>query len=294
MKTPQEDYPELAEALGIEKIFLKREDLHPYGSHKGRSTPTMITNYVRDGKEDFVVSSSGNAALAAIRKVKKHNEKYDDKISLKVFVGKKINEQKEKKLQEEIGQSEKITIEKTDRPKQTAFQLDKEDNVVYLRQSTDDVATFGYQELAQELDNIINLKALFLPTSSGTTAEGLADGFSMLKQNPQIHVVQTEYCHPIAKKFDDDFESSDEQSLASAIVDKVAHRKQRVVEIIKDTEGSGWVISDEKIKQAQDLVKEKIDLEISTNSALSIAGLQKAIENGCEWNGAVCCLVCGE
>lgn len=294
MKTPQEDYPELAEALGIDKIFLKREDLHPYGSHKGRSIPTMITNYVRDDKEDFVVSSSGNAALAAIRKVKKHNEKYDDKLNLKVFVGKKINQQKEKRLQEETEQSDKITIEKTDRPKQTAFQLGKEDNVVYLRQSTDDVATFGYQELAQELDNIINLKALFLPTSSGTTAEGLADGFSMLKQNPQIHVVQTEYCHPIAKKFDDDFESSDKQSFASAIVDKIGHRKQRVVEIINDTEGSGWVISDEEIKQAQNLVKEKTGLEISTNSALSIAGLQKAMENDWKWNGAVCCLVCGE
>lgn len=294
MKTPQEDCSELAETLGVEKIFLKREDLHPYGSHKGRSVPTMITNYVRDGKEKFVVSSSGNAALAAIRKVNKHNEKYDDKINLKVFVGEKIDKEKESKLKEEIGQSEEITIEKTERPKQTAFQLGKEDDVIYLRQSTDDVATFGYQELSQELDKIINLKAVFLPTSSGTTAEGLADGFSMLKQNPQIHIVQTEYCHPIAKKFDDDFESSDEQSLASAIVDKVAHRKQRVVEIIKDTGGSGWVINDEEIKQAQDLVKEKTNLEISTNSALSIAGLKKAIKNGCEWNGAVCCLICGQ
>jgi len=151
----------------------------------------------------------------------------------------------------------------------------------------------GYKELARELNEIENLQAIFVPTSSGTTAEGLYKGFQKLNQDPQIHIIQTEYCHPMAEKFNKKFEETD-SSIATAIVDKVAHRKQQVLNAISKSGGSGWTISDQRIQQAIDLVEDVSDLQISANSALSIAGIKKAIQNEYQWNGAVAALICGK
>ena len=70
MITPQEPFPALAKAVGLTDIYLKREDLHTYGSHKGRSIPVMIDHYLKEGSKNFAISSSGNAALAAALYVK--------------------------------------------------------------------------------------------------------------------------------------------------------------------------------------------------------------------------------
>jgi hypothetical protein len=63
MKTPQTPVPELSAVLAFDQeIWLKREDLHRHGSHKGRSIPIMIDEAARTGSRRFVISSSGNAA----------------------------------------------------------------------------------------------------------------------------------------------------------------------------------------------------------------------------------------
>lgn len=293
MKTPQQSYPELAKALGIPELYLKREDLHTYGSHKGRSIPLMIKLHAKAGKTEFAISSSGNAALAAILAVQNHNRNNPThQITLRIFIGMHIDEEKMKRLKAEIIDSSVITLEQVERPKQAVFQLDKEGKVASLRQSTDDTALQGYGELAGELDKIEQLQALFIPTSSGTTAQGLAETFEHLQNKPQIHIVQTTACHPIAQEFDKNFTET-ESSLAGAIVDTVAHRKAKLVECIKTTHGSGWVVSDEEIKDAYTLVKKHTDLSISYNSALSVAGIKKAITSGWTWDGAVVALICG-
>lgn len=304
MDTPQQSYPKLAEKIGIPMIILKREDLHAYGSHKGRSIPYMIEEYVKpssakasedkQGQTEFVISSSGNAALAAIYIV---NDLKD--INLKIFVGKNIDKNKLEKLKKLIT-NENISIEQVERPKQTAFQIDKDGEAKNLRQSTDDLALEGYKSLTDELEKIENLQAIFIPTSSGTTAQALGKFFNemhpptlKLRRTKQIHVVQTDFCHPIAQEFDKDY-SENEKSIAGAIVDKTAHRKEKVVEIIKNSRGSGWVVNDDEIKNAINLVKETTGIDISPNSALSIAGLQKAIKVGWSWDNPVACLITGK
>ncbi len=295
MKTPQQSYPELAQFLGIPEMWLKREDLHPYGSHKGRSIPVMMKDYFKlEGLTSFVISSSGNAAIAAATAVKKHNQNNpQEKISLQIFVGKKIDAAKRKKLNHIAKDEDYIAIEEVENPKQKAFQIDKEGKAKFLRQSTDDLALKGYVELAVELDKIPHLQAIFIPTSSGTTAQALGQAFETLTQKPQIHIVQTEACHPIAGVFDSSAPTT-EFSIASAIVDKIAHRKEKVVEHIRASQGSGWIVSDDQIQNAKTLVQEKLKIDISFNSALSVAGLQKAIQQGWKVDGAVVCLITGK
>ena len=295
MLTPQESFPKLAKAIGIPKIILKREDLHPYGSHKGRSIPEMITSYANQGYNNFVISSSGNAALAAIHLVREYNfDNPNKKITIKIFIGKNIDKEKLNQLEKIILQEKSITIEQVARPKQSAFQMEilrpGSGQVKNLRQSTDDSALAGYKTLAEELNIIKNLQTVFIPTSSGTTAEALG---KFLPRETQIHIVQTSACHPIAQEFDKNF-IEEENSLATAIVDNVAHRKEKVMQTIKNSRGSGWVINNEEIKSAIKLVKEKTDIEISENSALAIAGLAKAVRNSWKFTGAVVCLITGK
>lgn len=291
MITPSEEYQGLADALEIRRLFFKREDLHPYGSHKGRSIPLMIDEYLKQGIGEFAITGSGNAALAASSHIKKLNKDREDKIKLSILVGQNISTKKLEKL--EIFKSEQISVTMHDRPIQTLFNITKDPSVKALRQSTDDLALKGYDSLAEELIDIPEIKAVFIGTSSGTTAEAVASYFKSNSKDIEVHIVQTVSCHPMADAFIDT-EVTDEKSIADAIVDHTALRKNKLVKLIKETSGAGWVASNEQIKMAQDLTLKNTGLQISTNSALSVAGLMQAVYTGKSWDGSVVCMICGD
>ncbi|MBU0660831.1 PLP-dependent lyase/thiolase [Patescibacteria group bacterium] len=293
MKTVQKQYPFLARTIGVKDLWLKREDQHSYGSHKGRSIPLMIKEYYkRKNVGHFVISSSGNAALAAAITVENHNKNNPEKpISLEILVGKNITKHKLTRLQAYI--SDSIHISQVDNPKQMAFQKDKKGEAVSLRQSTDDTALRGYYSLGQELSKIPDLQAIFIPTSSGTTAQGIAEVFTDMNHVPQIHIVQTSACSPIASIFDTDVEPTS-TTVAPAICDRVAHRKLSVISAINQTHGSGWVVTNKEIKDMITLVKRTTKMTLSPNGILGLVGIKKAVQAGWTWDGAVVCIVTGE
>ena len=284
MLTPQTKVKNLSKQIRLEtELYLKREDLHPFESHKGRSIPIMVEHYQKNGWKDFVISSSGNAALAAIYACTEKN------INLKIFVGKNIEEKKLHRLEKLTNSLNNISVEQVDRPKQASFKLDKDGKAKFLRQSTDKTALQGYYPLAKELSEIKNLSAIFVPTSSGTTAQGLYEGFKKLELAPQIHIVQTTFCHPFTENT-----MEEERSLANAIVDKVAHRKTKIEEVLKDSQGDAWIATNQEIANTIQLVEKTEDIKISANSALSIVGLQQALKQNIKFSGPVVCLVTGQ
>lgn len=292
MLTRHESYEELAKSLEIDSLLFKREDLHPYGSHKGRSIPIMIDKYMDQGIEHFAISSSGNAALASAFYIQKINRDKIKKVKLEILVGQHIPTKKLDKLNKFKDQNISVTMH--DRPLQTLFNKIKDQNIRALRQSTDDTALIGYKDLAEELLEISDLKAIFIGTSSGTTAQALAEDFVLHDKKIEIHIVQTSSCHPISDDFVDSEALDDEQSIADAIVDHTALRKETLIRLIKNSGGSAWIASNEQIKSAQDLTKNKTGLSISTNSALSVAGLMQAVYTGKKWDGSVVCIICGD
>ncbi len=293
MTTPLVKVENLSRAMGKKMdIFFKREDSHPLGSHKGRSIPLMIESHLLKNKSaNFVVSSSGNAALATGIYIQKINRVRVDQIKLEILVGEKINELKFNSLKESFKNDFNIIITQVSQPKKIALQKEKSGNYIWLRQSTDEIALVGYEELAVELAEIKNLEAVFVPTSSGTTAVGLHLGFKKLGLNPQIHIVQTTTCHPFVK-----LEGSLEEteSIANAIVDKVGHRQSQIIDTLADSHGRGWIATNEEILNAIKLTEETEAIEISTNSALSVVGLKKSLTAGIEFSGAVVCLITGK
>lgn len=288
--TPIENYPDLAKAIGVAKVFFKREDLHPYGSHKGRSIPVMIEGYVKGGDSKFAISSSGNAGLAAALFVHEWNSgKKNSPIELDVYVGQHIAPLKLERLKNLA--SDKIRVLIKERPLQALTEAVNA-GARSLRQSTDDAALVGYESLANELIDA-GAGSVFIGTSSGTTAQALAQTFLKWKTDTQVHVVQTSSCHPMVDEFES-YDGPDEESIADAIVDKVAHRKDALIPLLKETGGRGWTVTNDDIEAAQTLVYDHTNLEISTNSALSIAGLMKAAALGYDLKGPAVCMICGE
>lgn len=291
MITKNELQPRLASALELKEVFFKREDLHPYGSHKGRSIPVMIDTYARQGHVHFAISSSGNAALAAAFHISKLNSENKSALKLDILVGQKISQKKLKKLEQFANENIRITMH--DRPLQRLFTLTQENKIQSLRQSTDPYATVGYHDLADEILQIPNLRAVFIGTSSGTTAQGLLERFQALTASVEVHIVQTTSCHPIADHFVND-QVIDEISIADAIVDHTAQRKDIVIPLIEKSGGNAWIVSNEQIKSAQDISLKNTDITLSTNSALSVAGLMQAVYTGHTWDGSVLCVICGD
>lgn len=291
MITKQDKQSELAKALEVNTLYFKREDLHPYGSHKGRSIPHMIDTYLKQGIEHFAISSSGNAALAAAIYIQKINSEKNKSIELDILVGQHISTKKLQKLKSFENENIKVTAH--DRPIQTLFNITKDPTVKALRQSTDDLALFGYGELADEILEIKDIEAVFIGTSSGTTAQALAEHFKLKNKDVELHIIQTSSCHTIVDDLLDD-QTIDELSIADAIVDQIAIRKAKIVDLVKNSGGAGWVATNEQIKLAQEMVSKYSGLDISTNSALSIAGLMQAVYTGKKWEGSVVCMICGD
>ncbi|MFA6295353.1 MAG: PLP-dependent lyase/thiolase [Candidatus Paceibacterota bacterium] len=304
MLTPLEHYPDLAKTIGLPDIYFKREDLNPYGSHKGRSIPFMIDYYYEKGNRHFAISSSGNAALAAIIHTNKINTGNAQPIDLDIFVGNHIAPHKLEKLKlasqsldnsvsAKVGINDShVRILIKERPLQALTQA-VEEGSRSLRQSTDDQALIGYETLAEELTQTKNIGAVVIGTSSGTTAQALAEYFLKNKLPIQIHLVQTSSCHPMSDAFET-FDGSDDRSDADAIVDQTAYRKTKLIPLIKKTGGHGWIASNDDIYSAQELVKKHTGLEISTNSALSVVGAMQIAYRGFEVKGAVVCMICGK
>jgi len=296
MITPQEQYPKLAEVLGLKvPLYFKREDLHPFGSHKGRSIPYMIEQYARGGATKFAISSSGNAALAAGLYIQEYNKKFTESpLSLQIFVGENINPIKYRMLSRLVtpantdkGEQGRISITQCEKPKQSVHVLNKKGEAKALRQSSDDLALIGYGSLIDELKEIGNIGAVFVPTSSGTTAQALAES------GLPVYVVQTISCHPIAELFDPIKlplqDNTSKHSIADAIVDQIALRKNKITSKLS----GGFIVSEEEIEKSITLVRQYADIEISPNSALSVAALCKTLKQGWQPSSIVVCLITG-
>lgn len=262
----------------IGDIYFKCEYKNPTGSHKDRATVLQISKLKKRNINKAVISSSGNAAISAATYCKEAN------IDLTVFVSPDVNK---KKLQ--ILQSLKCEIIQSKKPVSAAFKFSREFNAYNLRQSTDPVAFSGYERIATEILKKVVPDAIFLPVSSGTTLIGIALGFQKARQAIPIYAVQTDVIHPIAGVFDKDFKEASGKSLSDAIVARFTPLEDKVIKIIKESNGFGWVINNKEMLEARRwLVSHRLDC--SYEGAASLASLWKAKRKGYKFDNPVCLL----
>lgn len=241
-------------------VWAKLENQNPTGSHKDRSMGPWILDYAKAGVRELAISSSGNSAISAAKYCGENN------IKLNVFLSPSVAQEKVDRVRSYTN----IILHPTKTPNKDAFRFSKKKNIVNLRASKDDAALAGYQEIARELaKQLPYIDNIFVPTSSGATLEGMYNGYVTHKKIPAFYVVQSAKVHPIASYFDKNFKK-EKTSYAAAIVDRVAHRRDKVIEIINQTGGGGFVISNRELEEAK-----KVLGKFGWHSALSFAGFLK-------------------
>ncbi|MCB9790759.1 pyridoxal-phosphate dependent enzyme [Candidatus Nomurabacteria bacterium] len=297
-ETPLEVSDALYHSIGINHLKFKREDLNPTGSHKDRSLLYQISAHLQDGAKSFSISSSGNSLISAAYILKNN-----PKISLKIFLSKNISQRKLERLSQTLNiqiespkapsadiNLDNIKIAFTAKPVSESIKFANQTNSILLRGSTDPYALQGPKTISYELAG--RGDQIFIPTSSATTAYGIYLGYKDLLEEgeiekiPEIHIVQSEAVNPIAREFDKSFEPK-ESSIISSIVDRIAHRKVEAIKAIKETGGSGWVVSDEESIKAQDLLQ-KAGINSSIEGAMTIAALEKATQNKYPLKNPIC------
>lgn len=263
-----------------EQVILKREDQNPTGSLKDRGMAYLISWAYQTGLKSVVLSSSGNAAISAAA--------YCNlvKIDLSVFVPVAINEKKLKKVEEQG-----VKFFRGLKPVSEAIKFAKDNNCLNLRPSQNDFGSEGYQTIAFELAGSQGkIEDLFLPVSSGVAVSGIAEGFRKLGFMPRLHVCQPAAICPIASVFDKNY-LPERKNLADSLVARYVPLKKKIVNLIKESQGTGWVIESKRIISAQKILQER-GIITSNEGALALSAIFKSKERG--WNlGKTVCLLTG-
>jgi len=256
-----------------QNLIIKDENDNLNGSFKDRSIGYQMARHIQQGETRFALSSSGNSAVSACYISRQYN------VELQLFLSEQINSSKLNNIKE-LSNS-KININLSNKPRSELIKfLNNNPDFINLRGSTDVYAPVGFKTISYELfEQVPEIDAIFIPCSSGTSSIGINQGFQELNIHVPIHICQTEKINSISKYFDVDFERKD-TSLADAITDRVAHRKNSVVEIIKKSNGFGWVISDTQLMEDKEIVNNLLHKDYSFNSLLAFSGWRKAVKKG--------------
>lgn len=254
------------------ELILKREDKNPTGSWKDRGTAFKVTELVQKNIKEAVISSSGNAAISFLTYLNTISD-----FKLHVVVSPNISSYKLNRIKDLItGTNHQLYISNNSRKE--SVEIAAKYNCLNLRASIDESIVKGYWSLGIELKKFIlpdrNI-ALFSPVSSGTAIVGLVQGLQQRLENdwqlPAIYAIQTQSTCPIVNQFDNTKEL-EERSIADAIIDKTALRSPQILKIIKETNGGAYAITNKELKEADEFIKAKLNIELSTTSLLSVAG----------------------
>jgi len=266
------------EVIFEDKLILKREDKNPTGSLKDRGMAYLISWACQNGFKNLVLSSSGNAAISAAA--------FCDlaKLNLFVFVSPSI----EKKKMEKIA-GNRVKIFKSSRPVSDATKFAQENKYFNLRPSINKFGSEGYQTIAFEIAESQGfIEDLFLPVSSGVALKGIAEGFKKLGFLPRFHLCQPAAVCPLASIFDHNF-VPEKKNLAKSLVARYTPLRQEIINLIKESSGSGWVINNQAILEAEKILAKNL-VTTSYEGALALAAVFKAREQGLKLGKTVCLL----
>lgn len=261
-------------------LFIKDENENLNGSFKDRGVSYQMAKYLQLGNSNFALSSSGNSAISASF-ITNH---YD--VKLQLFLSNNINSEKLEKINKFT--DSKIKINLSDKPRSELIKfLNNNPEYINLRGSTDIYSYQGFKTISYELvEQVPDVDAIFIPCSSGTSTFGIYQGLKELNHLVPIHICQTEKINALSKYFDVDYKRQ-QSSLADAITDRVAHRKDELIEIIKESEGFGWIISDSNLLEDKEIVNNLINKDYSFNSLLAFSGWRKSFEKGYNYKNPV-------
>lgn len=276
--TPLEPRPDLAARAGLERLWLKREDLEPSGSHKDRGVAYQLSALRAADPElsRVLISSSGNAAISAARYGRAAG------IEVLAFVAPRTAPGKIERLR---AAGARVIL--SSRALSLAAELAAATGLPNLRPSTDPLAIEGFQSLGWELAEAFAppAPALFTFVSSATSFVGIgrararAEALLGRPWAPALHAVQGTGAHPVAGEYDPRPDlSAEERARRGRVGDLGARKTRRVGEakrLILASGGAGWVVTDAEADEAAAWLRAE-GVTSSLEGAASLAAAARA------------------
>ena len=285
--TREVEVGEINKLLNIDHLYFKREDENATGSLKDRSLAYQISLAKQNNKKELVISTSGNAGIAAAAYCQKA------KIKLYIFISPETESAK-------IAATQKYRpiIIKSKRAMRLANYLSAKYKIENLRPSVNDSSIEGFKSIAFEIfENLGEAEAIFTFVTSGSSLIGIGRAYRYLLENkeikkmPKLYAVQSGDIFSVAREFNQ-FSSEEfplcKRGSGGFLGVKNTRRKKEIVELIKSSRGGGIYVSDNEIAAAGEILKSN-NILTSPEGQASLAGVMKAgAEN--KFNKVVCIL----
>lgn len=264
------------------RVYFKREDENETESLKGRSLAYQISLAKQNGQKELVISTSGNAGIAAGAYCKKAG------IKLYVFISPETEKEKIASMQK-YGP----TIIRSKKAIRLANYLSARKKIQNLRPSRDNSSIEGFKSISFEIqEHLEDIDALFTFVTSGSSFVGMGRAYEQLlndgeiKKLPKLFAVQSGGIFSIAEEFDKI--NGMRKNSAGMLGVKETKRKGEVVSFIKKSAGSGFYIHDTEIEEAKKIIEDS-GMRTSLEGCASFAGLLRWAKRN-KFEKAVCIL----
>ena len=286
---------EINKLLKIDHLYFKREDENETGSLKDRSLAYQVSLAKQNNKKELVISTSGNAGIAAAAYCQKA------KIKLYVFISPETESAKIAAMQKY-----RPIIIKSKKAMRLANYLAAKYKIENLRPSLNDSSIEGFKSIAFELfENLREVEAIFTFVTSGSSLVGIGRAYQYLlesgeiKKAPRLYAVQSGDIFSVAdiplsgggcECIKNPPLTPPERGIKGAgmLGVKNTRRKKEIIELIKSSGGRGIYVGDDEIVKAGEILKSN-NISTSLEGQASLAGVMKASEEN-KFNKVVCIL----
>ena len=265
----------------INHLYFKREDENKTGSLKVRSLAYQVSLAKQNNKKELVISTSGNAGIAAAA--------YCQKAKIKLYIF--ISPETEKAKIAEMQKYNPIII-KSKRAIRLANYLSAKYKIENLRPSVNDSSLEGFKAIAFEVfESLGEADAIFTFVTSGSSFVGIGRAYQYLLKNkeiekiPRLYAVQSGDIFSVAQPPPaPPYQGGREKTLSCQRRDiispgklgiKNTRRKKEILELIKLSGGSGVYVNEDEIEKAKNIL-ENNKIYTSLEGCASFAGVMKA------------------
>lgn len=249
-------------AVGAQKIWLKREDQNPHGSHKDRSLAYQVSLAKQQGQSELVISSSGNAALSAAAYCQLAGIKLWAWLSPTILRGKFLAVKE---------RGAKIIL--SHRAMRLANYMAKKKKLVNLRPSANDDSIVGFKTLGLELyEQLGKNLPIFTYVTSGSSLIGLSQAFAELQvmgcldKAPPLNAVQSGAIVSAGGVASDESNAS----LAGQGGVRRTRRAEQIQESVGLSGGQSWHVSEKEITKAAEILTQH-NIQTSFEGCASLA-----------------------
>ncbi len=259
------------------KIAFKLEYLNPTGSFKDRGTSLAITHAVSVSAKTVVEDTSGNTGISVAAYASTAN------VKAKIYTPRDAPQGK-KLLMKLLGAE---LVETKDRAEAAKKVLEEASKAYYVAHTWNPLYIEGAKTIALEAyEQGFKGKIAAAPVGSGGLILGLYRGFKQLQELektdvPTLVAVQGTSVHPVYEKmYGRRMVGHAESTLADGIRVPNPPRLDEIVDALRKTSGCTVLVDNNDIVDALKMLV-KMGFIVEPTSAAGLAGVLKAVEEGC-------------